>query len=1099
MHLARPLLLASLASLLGSPLLAQNTANTCNQAPTVTDGVHAFSTNSATASGVEPNNGMCQDFGQTNPESLNDDIWFEFIPATSDTYVFSTCDDANYDSKIAVYTGSCGSLVPLGCNDDGSGCSGFSSKLTLNNIVTSSTYYVQIGGFSTSDNGTGNLTIEPDSPPVGGTIGPDIAVSGVGNNDWTNYGTSGGIRAYSFATTSCGVGDEEVNWFSGIGNDHPLIGQNLYRIDNGRIEMLGYSFLKHGFCAVNENSCGTCQSTSCSTLGIGCADTYSSSLNDGDSGASKRSVNATTGTYVGNPGPTGDPATINGRLQVLDSELTGIVIAESQYVSEHDHSEGLARNNASWRRVSVAGSGSLSGNGSVNMFDPGIFAWEALSGATINEVVNTNEGGMDVHGYFFLGYQVTDLGGGQWRYEYALTNFNSDRSGQRFEIPVPNGTSVTNVYFRDINHHSGDPYSNTDWSYTQTSSAVRWECETYAQNQDANALRWGTLYNFGFTSNGAPQAATSEIGLFKPGTPIQLTSSVQGPGSGSIIDCNNNGTNDADDIQNGTSQDCNNNGIPDECEADCDNDGIPDDCEVDCNNNGTPDDCESFTDCNNNGIPDDCEPDCDNDGIPDDCEPDCDNDGTPDDCEVDCNNNGTPDDCESFTDCNNNGIPDDCEPDCDNDGLPDDCEADCNNNGTPDECENFADCNNNGIPDDCEPDCNNDGIPDDCEVDCNNNGTPDACESFSDCNNNGIPDDCEADCDNDGTPDACEVDCNGNGTPDDCESFTDCNNNNVPDSCDIATGTSQDCNGNFVPDECENLTDCNNNNVPDGCDIASGTSQDCNNNGVPDECEGLADCNNNGTADVCDISSGVSQDCNNNGIPDECEGLPDCNGNFTPDSCDIASGTSQDCNNNGIPDECEPDCDNDGTPDDCEVDCDNNGTPDDCENIIDCNSNGTPDSCDIASGTSQDANNNGIPDECECGGVNYCQTAPNSVGSGATIWYTGSSSVAANDLMLRAQGLPAQQFGIFYYGPNQLNAPFGEGFRCVGGSTTRLPVLSSNNAGNVNYAIDNTNLPPTAGAIIPGAVWNFQFWYRDPAGGGTSYNLTDALEMTFCN
>ena len=79
-----------------------------------------------------------------------------------------------------------------------------------------------------------------------------------------------------------------------------------------------------------------------------------------------------------------------------------------------------------------------------------------------------------------------------------------------------------------------------------------------------------------------------------------------------MVDCNDNGRQDSDDINDGTSNDCNNNDIPDECEPDCDMDGIPDECEPDCDNDGTPDDCE---------------PDCDNDGTPDDCEPDCDNDG----------------------------------------------------------------------------------------------------------------------------------------------------------------------------------------------------------------------------------------------------------------------------------------------------------------------------------------------------------------------------------------------------------------------------------------------------------------------------------------
>ena len=46
--------------------------------------------------------------------------------------------------------------------------------------------------------------------------------------------------------------------------------------------------------------------------------------------------------------------------------------------------------------------------------------------------------------------------------------------------------------------------------------------ETHATNADANALRWGTLYNFRFDANAAPVAGTVTLGLFKPGTPTSM-------------------------------------------------------------------------------------------------------------------------------------------------------------------------------------------------------------------------------------------------------------------------------------------------------------------------------------------------------------------------------------------------------------------------------------------------------------------------------------------------------------------------------------------------------------------------------------------------
>jgi hypothetical protein len=70
-------------------------------------------------------------------------------------------------------------------------------------------------------------------------------------------------------------------------------------------------------------------------------------------------------------------------------------------------------------------------------------------------------------------------------------------------------------------------YSNTAWTPNQTAIALSWSSETFAQNQNANALRWGTLYNFRFDSNRPPHAANATVGFFKNGTPI--TVAIQAP------------------------------------------------------------------------------------------------------------------------------------------------------------------------------------------------------------------------------------------------------------------------------------------------------------------------------------------------------------------------------------------------------------------------------------------------------------------------------------------------------------------------------------------------------------------------------------------
>ena len=126
----------------------------------------------------------------------------------------------------------------------------------------------------------------------------------------------------------------------------------------------------------------------------------------------------------------------------------------------------------------------------------------------------------------------------------------------------------------------------------------------------------------------------------------------------------------------------------------------------------------------------------------------------------------------------------------------------------------------------------------------------------------------------------------------------------------------------------------------------------------------------------------------------------------------------------------------------------------------------------------------------------YCKSAPNSVGTGALIGHAGSFSVTTNDVELNASGAVPGQFGIFYFGPNQISTPFGHGVRCVGGETRRLPVLQADFIGDAALTLDFTTAP--ASDITADSTWNFQFWYRDPAAAGATFNLSNGLELTFC-
>src|SRR4029077_13715735 len=62
------------------------------------------------------------------------------------------------------------------------------------------------------------------------------------------------------------------------------------------------------------------------------------------------------------------------------------------------------------------------------------------------------------------------------------------------------------------------------------SGSITWNSETFAQNQNANAIRFATLYNFRFDADQPPQSVNATVGYFKTGAPMSVQ--IQAPGVG---------------------------------------------------------------------------------------------------------------------------------------------------------------------------------------------------------------------------------------------------------------------------------------------------------------------------------------------------------------------------------------------------------------------------------------------------------------------------------------------------------------------------------------------------------------------------------------
>jgi hypothetical protein len=399
---------------------------------------------------------------------------------------------------------------------------------------------------------------------AGTNPGPDVVVGDL--SGLAQFGASEGTRVgLAVGTDSCNFGTVDLDWFANPANDHPVIPQNLYRMSaNGdRFEQIGQSSVKHAFTALTNNICSLgCNGVGGTHLGSGCSDPYGASLNSGPSLGSRAWINPFTGFY-----PRNDSATPNNdhtnhndtahptahRILVEIADLNtannagATYFAEAQYITPHEYvwcnaNPGQCNmyNNVSYRQYTVTGTASPFSFGAANStqrMHPAVDAW---TGAT--HVPIEPERGVD--GIAQVAYKVTQISPTLWHYEYALYNQNLDRGIQSFAVPIGNGVTLTNIgfhmppqqpaYFADGTMNNAG-FASTAWTATQDPGMMTWATETALANPNANAIRWGTTYNFRFDADKPPAQMYATVGFYKSGAPIRAL--IQGPRSGTPSPC----------------------------------------------------------------------------------------------------------------------------------------------------------------------------------------------------------------------------------------------------------------------------------------------------------------------------------------------------------------------------------------------------------------------------------------------------------------------------------------------------------------------------------------------------------------------------------
>lgn len=398
-------------------------------------------------------------------------------------------------------------------------------------MQTFSTQYSRCNG-CTGPGGSGEVVFTPSS-----TLRNNV------NNGSVQVTVPGDPRGSSAALYAA-----DIPWYSKFsgnfpphGNDqHPYLIWNLYRFNaDGSIEQIGRSGVKHAFLTINV---GCAENPNDShVLGRGCSDTYSVSNNDASNALGPRSeIVAATGQWGrcgsifdlncdGVPNSSGN-GVYDQRLVVRESQFSGAAQAGATYLFESWY---LARgdvdilNSMATKRATFTRSGSLwvvGGNDQYRL-GPAIDRWvdPANPGPGASSVqVGTAEGHVKVAS------RATDLGGGRWRYDFAVMNLDfarvqtegaepnlrvvSNRGLGGFTVPSGEAT-ITDLVFGD-----GDLDAANDWTARIADGNVHWTAPA------GQSLDWGTLFRFSFVADRPPARNTFSLDVAGSGQPSRLKS-----------------------------------------------------------------------------------------------------------------------------------------------------------------------------------------------------------------------------------------------------------------------------------------------------------------------------------------------------------------------------------------------------------------------------------------------------------------------------------------------------------------------------------------------------------------------------------------------
>jgi hypothetical protein len=223
----------------------------CVGAPMVDCGSStAFNNSAATVNPMDPLfacrvGGPAQGFGTS---------WFRFT-ATSTTAVIDTNGSSTSDTLLAVYSGTCGSLTQIGCDDDAG--TGLLSLVSLMGLTPGQTYYIEVAGWGAGNVGDNVLNVTCGAP-AGDDCDEALPIACGGSETVNNvaFTTDPADPAYSCRFSGPGQGFGTA-WFKFVATD-----------TSAQIDTLG-STAFDTLLAVYDGTCGSFTELACNDDSIG--------------------------------------------------------------------------------------------------------------------------------------------------------------------------------------------------------------------------------------------------------------------------------------------------------------------------------------------------------------------------------------------------------------------------------------------------------------------------------------------------------------------------------------------------------------------------------------------------------------------------------------------------------------------------------------------------------------------------------------------------------------------------------------------------------------------------------------------------------------